>query len=72
MCFRLYLVVWQIHYLPIYYYIAHLFSCQELFRKRKDGVGFHRHHGDVFLILLVVPTILQRYHKANSKSYLLV
>ena len=44
MCFRLYLVVWQIHYLPIYYYTEHLFTCQELFRKRKDGVGFHRHH----------------------------
>lgn len=44
MCFRLYLVVRQIHYLPIYYYTEHLFTCQELLRKRKDGVGFHRHH----------------------------
>lgn len=52
MCFRLYLVVRQIHYLPIHYYTEHLFTCQELLRKRKDGVvrkrkdgvGFHRHH----------------------------
>ena len=40
MRFRLYLVVGQIHYLPIYYYKEHLFLCQELYRKRKSGVVF--------------------------------
>ena len=49
MCFRLYLVVGQIHYLLIYYYTEHLFTCQELFRKRKDGVGFSRHHRKLFI-----------------------
>ena len=31
---------WDIHYLPIYYHKEHLFTCQELSQKRKDGVGF--------------------------------
>ena len=52
MCFRLYSVVGQIHHLPFYYYIEHLFTCQELFRKRKDGVGFHRHHNALYSIFL--------------------
>lgn len=56
MCFRLYLVVGQIHYLPIHHYTEHLFTCQELFRKRKDGVGFHRHHKQYLFILLVKNT----------------
>ena len=49
MCFSLYSIVGQIHYLPIYYFIEHSFTCQELFRKRKDGVGFHRHHEIVII-----------------------
>lgn len=32
MCFRLYLVVWQIHYLPIYYYTEYL---SRTFSKKK-------------------------------------
>ena len=31
MRFRLYSVVRQIHYLPIYYYKEHLFACQDFF-----------------------------------------
>lgn len=30
----------QKHHLPICYCNEHLFNCQELFRKRKCGVGF--------------------------------
>ena len=31
MCFRLYSVLGQIHYLPIYHYTEHLFACQDFF-----------------------------------------
>ena len=70
MCFRLYSVVGQIHYLPIYYYKEHSFTCQELSRKRKDGVGFHRHHNINYPILLAVLTFFHIFIKSIQKIFI--